>query len=72
MRVTWPKSWPNLAPLAPDCAYGDLVTETRAGDALRDDELEDEIALVGELVVAATSSESPLSLDQIDHALGLR
>jgi hypothetical protein len=48
------------------------VTETRAGDALRDDELENEIALVGELVVAATSSESRLALDQIDRALGLR
>ena len=62
----------NLSPSAPDSAYGDLVTETRAGDALRDDELEDEIALVGELVVAATSSECPLSLEQIDRALGLR
>ena len=39
---------------------------------LRDDALDDEIALVGELVVAATSSETPLSLDEIDHALGLR
>jgi hypothetical protein len=72
MRVTSSKCWLIPAPSAPDCAYGDLVTETRAGDALRDDELEDEIALVGELVVAATSSDSPLSLDQIDHALGLR
>jgi hypothetical protein len=42
------------------------------GDVLRDDALDDEIALVGELVVAATHSEGPLSLDQIDHALGLR
>jgi hypothetical protein len=72
MRVTRRNCSPNLAPRTPDCAYGDLVTETRAGDALRDDELEDEIALVGELVVAATSSDCPLSLDEIDHALGLR
>jgi hypothetical protein len=72
MRVTTHNCSPNLAPWTPDSAYGDHVTETRAGDALRDDELEDEIALVGELVVAATSSDSPLSLDQIDHALGLR
>jgi hypothetical protein len=42
------------------------------GDVLRDDALDDEIALVGELVVAATHSEGPLSLDQIDRALGLR
>jgi len=62
----------DLAPWEAFCAYGDHVTETRAGDALRDDELEDEIALVADLVVAATSSESPLSLDQIDRALGLR
>ena len=63
---------PISAPRTPFPAYGDLVTETRAGDALRDDELEDEIALVGELVIAATSSDAPLSLDQIDRALGLR
>jgi hypothetical protein len=72
MRVTSHKCSLNLAPGTPDSAYGDLVTETRAGDALRDDELEDEIALVGELVIAATSSDAPLSLDQIDRALGLR
>jgi hypothetical protein len=42
------------------------------GDLLRDDALDDEIALVGELVVAATHSDGPLSLDQIDHVLGLR
>jgi hypothetical protein len=44
----------------------------QTSDLLRDDELDDEIALVGELVVAATSSELPLSLDQIDRALGVR
>jgi hypothetical protein len=61
------------------CAYGDLVSETQGGqyvashgDLLRDDALDDEIALVGELVVAATHSDGPLSLDQIDHVLGLR
>jgi hypothetical protein len=51
------------------------VSETPAGEdghVLHDDALDDEIALVGELVVAATSSEVPLSLDEIDHALGLR
>lgn len=41
-------------------------------DVLHDDALDDEIALVGELVVAATHSEGPMSLDQIDHVLGLR
>jgi hypothetical protein len=44
----------------------------QTSDLLRDDELDDEIALVGELVVAATHSDGPLSLDQIDHVLGLR
>ncbi len=45
---------------------------TSGEDALRDDVLDDEIALVAELVVAATHSDGPMSLDQIDHVLGLR
>jgi hypothetical protein len=51
------------------------VSETQPdqpGDVLRDDALDDEILLVGELVVVATSSDGPLSLEQIDRALGLR
>ena len=39
--------------------------------ALRDLELEAEIGLVGELVVAATASERHLSVAEIDQALGL-
>lgn len=39
--------------------------------ALRDLELEAEIGLVGDLVVAATASERHLSLAEIDRALGL-
>lgn len=38
---------------------------------LRDETLEDEIELVGELVVAATVSDRPLTQDEIDLALGL-
>lgn len=65
-----PNRWP--------CAYGDHVSGTQdtqsasPSDALRDDALDDEIALVGELVVAATHSDGPMSLDQIDRVLGLR
>lgn len=32
----------------------------------------DEIELYGELVIAASASEGPLTQDQIDRALGLR
>ena len=39
-------------------------------DVLRDVELEDEIALVGELVAAASGDE-PLDSDEIDRALGV-
>jgi hypothetical protein len=39
---------------------------------LTDDDLESEIELVSELVVAATSSDGPLDQDQVDQLLGLR
>jgi hypothetical protein len=42
-------------------------TDTR----LQDPMVLDEIELYGELVIAATSSERPLSQDEIDHVLGL-
>ena len=45
------------------------MTDTE--DALRDAPLDDEITLVGELVVAATSHDGPLTQAEIDHALGL-
>ena len=44
---------------------------TDAERLLRDVALEDEITLVGELVVAATSSDRPLTSAEIDQALGL-
>jgi hypothetical protein len=75
VRVTVCRSSSNLAPRAALNAYGDLVSDTKTGkrgDVLHDDALDGEILLVGELVVAATSSEEPLSLEQIDRALGLR
>ena len=43
---------------------------SKPDDELRDVELEDEIALVGELVAAAAGDE-PLSSDEIDRALGV-
>lgn len=45
------------------------MTDTE--DWLRDAPLEDEITLVGDLVVAATSHDGPLSQEDIDRALGL-
>jgi hypothetical protein len=39
---------------------------------LTDDDLESEIELVSELVVAATSSDGPLDQDQVDQLLGVR
>ena len=39
---------------------------------LQDPLVLDEIELYGELVIAASSSERPLSQDEIDRVLGLR
>jgi hypothetical protein len=41
------------------------------GDNLTDDELQSEIVLVGDLVVAATSSDGPLPQEEIDRLLGV-
>ena len=41
------------------------------GDNLTDDDLQSEIELVGDLVVAATSSEGPLPQEEIDRLLGV-
>ena len=43
-----------------------------SGDArLQDPQVLDEIELYGELVIAASASEEPLSRDEIDQVLGL-
>jgi hypothetical protein len=42
-------------------------TDTRLQDPL----VLDEIELYGELVIAASSSDHPLSRDEIDHVLGV-
>ena len=43
------------------------TTDERVHDPLVDDE----IALYGELVIAASESQGPLSMEQLDAALGL-
>ena len=42
-----------------------------SGENLTDDDLQSEIELVGDLVVAATSSTGPLTQEQIDQLLGV-
>ena len=42
-----------------------------SGENLTDDDLQSEIELVGDLVVAATSSTGPLTQEQIDLLLGV-
>jgi hypothetical protein len=44
---------------------GEVVT-------LTDDDLQSEIELVGEVVVAASASDGPLSQDEVDRVLGVR
>jgi hypothetical protein len=41
------------------------------GDNLTDDELQSEIEMVGDLVVAATSSDGPMTQAEIDRLLGV-
>ncbi|MDR6862902.1 hypothetical protein [Phycicoccus sp. 3266] len=48
-----------------------MTTDPDAGGDLTDDALQDEIELVGDLVVAASASEHPLTDEEIDRALGL-
>ena len=44
-----------------------------SGDArLQDPQVLDEIELYGDLVIAASASEEPLSRDEIDQVLGLQ
>jgi hypothetical protein len=48
---------------------GDLTGDD--DDRLTDGDLELEIELVSQLVLAATSSDRPLRQDEVDHLLGL-
>ena len=49
---------------------GDVVRKTDA--RVQDSLVLDEIELYGDLVIAASASEQPLSQDEIDLVLGLR
>lgn len=48
-----------------------MVNEDPGGDELRDAALYDEIELVGQLVVAATSTSERMSQQEIDRLLGV-
>jgi hypothetical protein len=48
-----------------------MTTDPPAGAELTDNALQGEIELVGDLVVAASGSEGPLSDEEIDAALGI-
>lgn len=48
-----------------------MALDPTVGAELTDDALHDEIVLVGDLVVAASASEGPLSEDEIDAVLGV-
>jgi hypothetical protein len=48
-----------------------MTKDPYAGAELTDDALQGEIELVGDLVVAASASERPLTEEEIDKALGI-
>ena len=54
-------------PRPPTYEENPLVRDAR----LQDPQVLDEIELYGELVIAASASEQPLSRDEIDRVLGL-
>ncbi len=56
----------------PDDALSAAQPAAGPDDELQDTDLRDEIELVADLVVAASASEGPLSLAEIDRILGVR
>jgi len=58
-------------PDAPDEGLEDNLDDDLGEPSLTDDDLESEIELVSELVVAATSSDGPLDQDEVDQLLGV-
>jgi hypothetical protein len=48
-----------------------MAPDPIVGTDLTDGALQDEIELVGDLVVAASASEGPLTEDEIDEVLGV-
>ena len=51
--------------------FGRMTTDPQSGGELTDDTLQGEIELVGDLVVAASASERPLTEEEIDLVLGV-
>jgi hypothetical protein len=49
-----------------------MTTDPQSGGELTDDALQGEIELVGDLVVAASASEHPLTDEEIDRVLGVK
>jgi hypothetical protein len=49
-----------------------MTRDPHVGDELTDDALQDEIEMVGELVVAASASKGPLTNEEIDDVLGVK
>jgi len=48
-----------------------MTAPDSSGENLTDDDLQSEIELVGDLVVAATCSTGPLTQEEIDRLLGV-
>jgi hypothetical protein len=59
-------------PGEPDEPLSPAQAAAGADDELQDTDLRDEIELVADLVVAASASDGPLSLAEIDRILGVR
>jgi hypothetical protein len=51
--------------------YQEVRLVVKSDARLQDPQVLDEIELYGELVIAASASEEPLSRDEIDRVLGL-
>jgi len=49
-----------------------MTTDPHGGAELTDDALQGEIELVGDLVVAASASERPMTDEEIDSVLGVQ
>jgi hypothetical protein len=62
-----------LVEQARPCGYiGWMAAANADDDNLTDDDLQSEIELVGDLVVAASASDGPLTQDEVDRILGVR
>jgi hypothetical protein len=63
---------PKVGGDSPSSTYEEAGPVVPSGDArLQDPQVLDEIELYGELVIAASASEEPMSRAEIDQVLGL-